>query len=185
MAGRSSLVERRGDLAGVVVTGVTISSLRVQPGDLYVAPAGARAHGARFAADAAAAGAVAVLTDPAGVAVLEEVGVDLPTLVVDRPRAVLGGLAARVYGNPAGRLRLVAVTGTQGKTTTTRLAEAALTTAGVGAAVVGTVGTRVGGQDLQDVADHPGGARPARAVRGDGRARRRSPARWRSPATRW
>ena len=50
-----SLVERRGDLADVVVTGVTISSLRVQPGDLYVAPAGARTHGARFAPDAAAA----------------------------------------------------------------------------------------------------------------------------------
>ena len=143
-----SLVERRGDLADVVVTGVTISSLRVQPGDLYVAPAGARTHGARFAPDAAAAGAVAVLTDPDGVAVLQEVGVDLPTLVVDRPRAVLGGLAARIYGNPAGRLRLVAVTGTQGKTTSTRLAEASLTAAGVGAAVVGTVGTRVGGQDL-------------------------------------
>jgi UDP-N-acetylmuramoyl-L-alanyl-D-glutamate--2,6-diaminopimelate ligase len=147
-----SLVEQRGEPAGVVVTGVTISSLRARPGDLYVAPAGARAHGARFAPDAVAAGAVAVLTDPEGARLLEEDGTldhDLPVLVVEQPRTVLGGLAARVYGNPAGQLRLVAVTGTQGKTTTTRLAEASLTTAGVTAAVVGTVGTRVGGQDLQ------------------------------------
>ena len=64
------------------------------------------------------------------------------------PRAVVGELAARLYGRPAERLRLVAVTGTQGKTTTTRLAEAALTEAGVRAAVVGTVGTRVNGTDV-------------------------------------
>jgi UDP-N-acetylmuramoyl-L-alanyl-D-glutamate--2,6-diaminopimelate ligase len=62
---------------------------------------------------------------------------------------VLGGLAARVYGEPARDLTLVAVTGTQGKTTTTRLAEAALTAVGVPAAVVGTVGTRVNGTDVQ------------------------------------
>ncbi len=131
-----------------VVTGVSISSLRVQPGDLYVAPAGARAHGASFAPQAVQAGAVAVLTDPAGADVLDELGVDVPTIVVERPRSVVGDLAARVYGNPAGRLRLVGVTGTQGKTTATRLAEASLTTAGVSAAVVGTVGTRVGGIDV-------------------------------------
>ena len=53
------------------------------------------------------------------------------------------------------------------------------------AAVIGTVGTRIAGARRQDRADHPGGARPARAVRGDARARRRRPARWRSPATRW
>ncbi len=134
----------------VVVTGVTISSLRVQPGDLYVAPAGARAHGAGFADRAVEHGAVAVLTDPAGLAVLDgSAPLGVPVLVVDRPRAVVGDLAARVYGNPADRMRLVGVTGTQGKTTTTRLAEAALATAGVGAAVIGTVGTRVAGTDLQ------------------------------------
>jgi UDP-N-acetylmuramoyl-L-alanyl-D-glutamate--2,6-diaminopimelate ligase len=57
-------------------------------------------------------------------------GLGVPVLVVERPRAVLGALAAQVYGDPAERLTLVAVTGTQGKTTTTRLAEGALTSAG-------------------------------------------------------
>jgi UDP-N-acetylmuramoyl-L-alanyl-D-glutamate--2,6-diaminopimelate ligase len=135
--------------AGTVLTGVTISSRRVRPGDLYVAPAGARAHGAAFAAEAVAAGAVAVLTDPAGAEVLAGTRLEVPVLVVDRPREVVGDLAALVYGRPATRMRLVAVTGTQGKTTTTRLAEASLTAAGIPAAVVGTVGTRVDGEDLR------------------------------------
>jgi UDP-N-acetylmuramoyl-L-alanyl-D-glutamate--2,6-diaminopimelate ligase len=131
----------------VVLTGVTISTLRVQPGDLYVAPAGARAHGATFAAKAVADGAVAVLTDVEGAELCPDL--DVPVLVVERPRAVVGDLAARVYGEPAQRIRLVAVTGTQGKTTTTRLAEASLTAAGVPAAVVGTVGTRINGVDVK------------------------------------
>ena len=54
------------DVDAVDVTGLTLASQRVRPGDLYAAPAGARAHGASFAADAVDAGAVAVLTDPAG-----------------------------------------------------------------------------------------------------------------------
>jgi UDP-N-acetylmuramoyl-L-alanyl-D-glutamate--2,6-diaminopimelate ligase len=142
------------DLEGVVVTGVTMSSLRVRPGDLYVAPAGARAHGAGFAPQAVADGAVAVLTDPAGLDLLTGLDLqtglaDVPVLVVERPRAVVGALAARVYGDPARRMRLIGVTGTQGKTTTTRLAEASLTTAGVTAAVVGTVGTRLAGVEVK------------------------------------
>jgi UDP-N-acetylmuramoyl-L-alanyl-D-glutamate--2,6-diaminopimelate ligase len=129
-----------------VVTGVTLGSDRVRPGDLFVAPAGSRVHGATFAQQAVDAGAVAVLTDRAGADLCAQLRV--PVLVVEHPRAVLGELAAQVYGDPARRLRLVAVTGTQGKTTTTRLAEAALTAAGVPAAVVGTVGTRINGTDV-------------------------------------
>ena len=146
-----ALVGRRGPVDTTVVTGVTISSLRVSPGDLYVAPAGARRHGAAFVPQAVAAGAVAVLTDPAGLEVLDALAdpPETPVLVVERPRAVLGDLAARLYGNPAGHLRLMAVTGTQGKTTTTRLAEAALTASGVRSAVVGTIGTRVAGTAVQ------------------------------------
>ena len=140
------LLDTRGATTGVV-SGVTISSMRVQPGDLYVAPAGAAAHGASYAETAVAGGAVAVLTDRAGAQLCE--GLTVPVLVVERPRAVVGDLAARIYGHPAERMRLVAVTGTQGKTTTTRLAEAALSAAGVRAAVVGTVGTRVAGTELK------------------------------------
>ncbi len=131
----------------VTVTGLTLSSQRVRAGDLYVAAAGARAHGASYAPAAVEAGAVAVLTDAEGARLCA--GLDVPVVVVDRPRAVVGALAARVYGEPARDLTLVAVTGTQGKTTTTRLAEGALTAAGVPAAVIGTVGTRINGRDVK------------------------------------
>src|SRR4051812_8535374 len=142
-----------GDPTGIRITGLTLSSQRVRPGDLYAATPGSRAHGAAFAADAVAAGAVAVLTDAAGVEDARRAGV--PVLVVESPRALLGGLAARVYGSPAEALTLMAVTGTQGKTTTTRLLEAGLEGAGIRAAVVGTVGTRIGGQDVKTALTTP------------------------------
>lgn len=141
----------RGPLEGVEVTGVSLSSQRVVPGDLYAALPGSRAHGIEFAADAVAAGAVGILTDPAGAGA--EVAV--PLLVVDRPRAVLGRLAAHVYGEPAGAMRMIGVTGTQGKTTTTRLAESGLQWAGVPAAVIGTVGTRMLGVDVKTTLTTP------------------------------
>jgi UDP-N-acetylmuramoyl-L-alanyl-D-glutamate--2,6-diaminopimelate ligase len=131
----------------VEVTGLSLSSQRVHPGDLYAALPGARAHGATYAGQAIAAGAVAVLTDEEGARVLG--AAEVPLLVLDNPRAVLGSLAARLYGQPATAQTLMAVTGTQGKTTTTRLLEGALTTAGVSAAVIGTVGTRIAGQDVK------------------------------------
>jgi UDP-N-acetylmuramoyl-L-alanyl-D-glutamate--2,6-diaminopimelate ligase len=144
LAERDPSLRTSGDLS-VPVSGISLSSQRIQPGDLYAALPGARAHGADYLADARAAGAVAVLTDPAGA----ESVTDLPALVVDRPRDVLGVLAARLYGDPATSMRLIGVTGTQGKTTTTRMAEIGLSGAGIVSAVVGTVGTRVGGVDLK------------------------------------
>ena len=130
------------------ITGLTLSSQRVVPGDLYVALPGAKVHGARFAADAIASGAVAVLTDAEGAALLADT-VTVPVLVVPEPRRLLGRLAARVYDDPATRLTLLAVTGTQGKTTTTRLLESALAGAGVRSAAIGTVGTRIAGRDVR------------------------------------
>ncbi|MDQ1615393.1 MAG: UDP-N-acetylmuramoyl-L-alanyl-D-glutamate--2,6-diaminopimelate ligase, partial [Actinomycetota bacterium] len=88
-----------GDPADVSVTGVTLDSRAVRPGDLYAALAGATAHGADFTAAARRAGGVAALTDPAGRERVTSAG--LPALVVADPRAVLGGLAAWVYGQPA------------------------------------------------------------------------------------
>lgn len=130
-----------------VVTGVTLSSQRVLPGDVYAALPGARTHGAAFAEAAVGAGAVAVLTDRAGAERCSDLGV--PVLVVEAPRSLLGRVAAFVYGEPARDLSLVAVTGTQGKTTVTRLAESGLQASGTPAAVVGTVGTRIDGVDVR------------------------------------
>lgn len=144
---------RPGDQDPHAVSGVTLNSRDVRPGDLYVAPPGARTHGARFATDAVAAGAAAVLTDAEGATLCGDLSV--PVLVVASPRAVVGDLAARIYGEPASGLRLLAVTGTQGKTTTTRLAEGALQQMGTRAAVVGTNGTRVDGEDVASALTTP------------------------------
>lgn len=129
----------------LVVTGVTLRSQDVVAGELFAALPGSSAHGARYVADAVARGAVAVLTDPAGVETIP-VDIGVPVLVHPTPRAVLGELAAAVYGNPSERLRVIGVTGTSGKTTTTYLVEAGLRAAERGAGLIGTVGVRIDGR---------------------------------------
>lgn len=139
--------------AGAVeVTGVSLSTTRIESGDLYAALAGTRVHGARFASDAVAAGALAILTDAEGARLAAGIA---PILEVADPRAVLGEIAAEIYHRPSERLRMLGVTGTQGKTTTTRLLESALDAGGVRAAVIGTVGTRINGIDLNTALTTP------------------------------
>ncbi|MFN6552047.1 UDP-N-acetylmuramoyl-L-alanyl-D-glutamate--2,6-diaminopimelate ligase [Mycolicibacterium septicum] len=135
------------------VTGVTLRGQDAQPGDLFAALPGAAVHGARYAADAVAAGAVAVLTDAAGAAELG--GLDVPILIHPDPRSVLGEVAAEVYGRPSDRLTVIGVTGTSGKTTTTYLVEAGLRAAGRVAGLIGTVGVRIDGRDLPSALTTP------------------------------
>ena len=126
----------------MLVAGVTHDSRAVVPGDLYAALPGFRTHGAEFVAQAADLGAVAVLTDHGGLARARVAG--LPVLVADDPRAVLGAVASRVYGDPSRDLLVVGITGTNGKTTTSYLVDAGFRAAGHLTGVIGTVGTRVG-----------------------------------------
>jgi UDP-N-acetylmuramoyl-L-alanyl-D-glutamate--2,6-diaminopimelate ligase len=119
------------------VTGVEHDSRQVRPGDLFVALPGQRFDGRAFAAAAVAAGAVAVLGPDPG-----DVTVDVPWLTVDDPRALLGPLAARVYGHPDRELILAGVTGTNGKSTVATLIAAILDAAGKPAGFVGTLGYR-------------------------------------------
>jgi UDP-N-acetylmuramoyl-L-alanyl-D-glutamate--2,6-diaminopimelate ligase len=124
------------------ICGVTLDSRAVQPGDLYVALPGARVHGAAFCADAVAAGAVAVLTDPDGRA--RAIASGVPVFVLADPRARLGQVSCWVYGDPSRRLRLIGVTGTSGKTTSTYLMEAGLSAGGHLTGLIGGVQTRIG-----------------------------------------
>lgn len=136
----------RGGSGAERVTGVTLRSQDVQPGDLFAALPGAKAHGATFAAEAVRQGAVAVLTDEAGAEVVAG-STAVPLLVHSAPRSVLGDLAAAVYGRPSEHMRVIGVTGTSGKTTTTYLVEAGLRAAGRVAGLVGSVGIRIDGRD--------------------------------------
>ena len=151
LAAADPTARAHGDLSGVA-TGISLASQRVLPGDVYAALAGSRSHGVDYVAAAVEAGAVAVLTDSAG-ATRSPSG--LPVLEVAAPRSLLGRFAAHVYGDPARSLRMLGVTGTQGKTTTTRLAESALQSAGVRAGVIGTVGTRVDAQEIKTALTTP------------------------------
>ncbi|WP_433343549.1 UDP-N-acetylmuramoyl-L-alanyl-D-glutamate--2,6-diaminopimelate ligase [Micromonospora sp. CA-111912] len=139
--------------ADVAVTGVTHASQEVRPGDLYAALPGARRHGAEFAAGAAAAGAVAALTDPAGAPAVAAAG--LPALIVPDPRAVLGALASAVYGDPTTGLTVIGITGTAGKTSTAYLVESGLRAAGHVTGLIGTVETRLGDLVVDSVRTTP------------------------------
>ncbi|RZU77211.1 UDP-N-acetylmuramoylalanyl-D-glutamate--2,6-diaminopimelate ligase [Micromonospora kangleipakensis] len=152
LAARLAVVPPEGAVE-VAVTGVTHASQEVRLGDLYAALPGARRHGAEFAAGAAEAGAVALLTDPAGAELAAAAG--LPTLVVDDPRAILGDVAAAVYGDPTAGLTVIGVTGTAGKTSTSYLIESGLRAAGHTTGLIGTVETRLGDLVIDSVRTTP------------------------------
>lgn len=130
-----------------LVSGVTLASSTVCPGDLFAAAPGARQHGIDFAAAALAGGATAVLTDADGLDRLDadddahRAGAGTAVLVVADPRRAAAQAAATVYGNPSRVLDVVGITGTSGKTTTSFLVHAALTAGGREGGLIGTVGT--------------------------------------------
>ncbi|WP_432829387.1 UDP-N-acetylmuramoyl-L-alanyl-D-glutamate--2,6-diaminopimelate ligase [Dactylosporangium sp. CA-092794] len=148
---RPVLIGELGGEGDVAVTGVTHSSSAVRPGDLYAALPGARVHGAQFIPEALRRGAVAVLTDPAGVR--QDAGV--PFIVAERPRDVLGDIASKVYGEPTRRLTTIGITGTAGKTSTTYLIEAGLRAAGQVTGLIGTVETRLGDLTVPSIRTTP------------------------------
>ena len=148
LADRVGAVAEGGVIPEVRISGVTLRAQDAASGDLFAALPGASVHGAEFTGSALAAGAVAVLTDPAGAAVIHRLFGDpapAPVLVHPDPRAVLGGLASEVYGHPSDRVVVLGVTGTSGKTTVTHLIEAGLRAAGRTAGMIGTVGVRIAG----------------------------------------
>ena len=150
---RFSLVPASADDAAALedlsVLGVSVDSGDTAPGELFAGLPGFTVHGARFAAEAVACGAVVVLTDAEGSRIVHETAPGTPVLICDDPRAVVGPLSAEVYHHPARGLITTAVTGTNGKTTTSYFLDAILS-AHVGACMVaGTVELRVGERSVE------------------------------------
>lgn len=135
-------LEHRGDVDDVEVTGVTVRTTEVQPGDLFAALPGKNAHGASFAADAARAGAVAVVTDRAGAGLAESSG--LPIVIVDDARLALGDISAWVYRTTENPPLLFGTTGTNGKTSTSYLLEAILRQLGLVTGLSSTAERHIG-----------------------------------------
>jgi UDP-N-acetylmuramoyl-L-alanyl-D-glutamate--2,6-diaminopimelate ligase len=121
------------------VTEVTYDSRRIGPGGLFVAIRGAVTDGNRFIDAARKKGAVAVVSEQA------PDGAGAWVQVPDA-REALALLSAAALGDPSQSLRLVGVTGTNGKTTTTYLIDAALRAAGHAVGLLGTVHYRIGGR---------------------------------------
>ncbi|QYF74716.1 Mur ligase family protein [Cryobacterium sp. PAMC25264] len=135
-------LDLRGDAGTRELTGVSLSSRTVQPGDLYVGMPGRLIHGASFAASAREAGAVAVLTDEAGALLAAECG--LPVLVTADVRLALGAVSAWIHRTADNPATLFAVTGTNGKTSVVYLLFAILSQLGVVAGLTSTAERRIG-----------------------------------------
>ncbi len=139
--------------AAVRVTSGAIGSQDVQPGGLFFGVPGLRVHGAKYAPSSQAA---AVLTDVSGGELLSIEAPDMPVVVVNNMRAVMGKVAAALYGHPSRDMTVVGITGTSGKTTTSYLVERALMMAGLDGSengpahvgIIGTTGTRINGRAI-------------------------------------
>lgn len=136
----------RGVVDGVVLSGITLATADLRPGEAFVAIQGVNRHGADFSAAAAEKGAVAVITDEPGAAIAEPTG--LPIIVVDDPRAVLGELSAWVYGTGADDPLplLFATTGTNGKTSVSHLLQGILDQMGVVTGLSSTAERHIAGE---------------------------------------
>lgn len=131
----------------IAAIGLDSSSLPTSDA-IFAAVPGTRTHGAQFAGTDNAAKAVAILTDAAGLEVLNEAGETRPVIVVDDVRAVLGAASSSIYGDPSKDFTLIGVTGTSGKTTTSYLLEKGLMEAGHKVGLIGTTGTRIDGEEV-------------------------------------
>ncbi len=132
----------RGGIDDLDVTGVAIASGAVHGGDLYVGVPGRHAHGADYAVQAAANGAVALLTDAAGADRAADAGI--PVLVTPDARAALGEVAAWIHRTAENPATLFGVTGTNGKTSVVYLLYAVLRQLGVTAGLTSTAERRIG-----------------------------------------
>jgi UDP-N-acetylmuramoyl-L-alanyl-D-glutamate--2,6-diaminopimelate ligase len=133
----------RGQCDGLEVTGVSLNSASVQPGDLYVGVPGRNVHGATFAEVAAGSGAVAILTDEDGSRLAADSG--LPRIVTADARAALGEIASWVHRTGENPATLLAVTGTNGKTSVVYIVDAILRQLGVVTGLSSTAERRIGG----------------------------------------
>ncbi|MGN2249034.1 UDP-N-acetylmuramoyl-L-alanyl-D-glutamate--2,6-diaminopimelate ligase [Frateuria sp. GZRe14] len=126
-----------GALGDLRICGLSLDSRQVRPGEAFIALSGTRAHGIAFAAEAVARGAALVLAEAPAVPGFTP---GVPVLWIDDLHARLGEIAARFYDHPSRALRIVGVTGTNGKTSTVQLITQALSRLGCTAASIGTLG---------------------------------------------
>jgi UDP-N-acetylmuramoyl-L-alanyl-D-glutamate--2,6-diaminopimelate ligase len=132
----------RAEAAVGVVTGIAYDSRAVAPGQVFVALKGQHTDGTSFARQAIERGAAAIVSEQAAPA-----DVHLPWAIVEDARLALAVLAAAFYREPSREMRVIGITGTNGKTTTAYLMASLFEAAGIQCGLLGTVGYRVGPGD--------------------------------------
>jgi UDP-N-acetylmuramoyl-L-alanyl-D-glutamate--2,6-diaminopimelate ligase len=132
----------------VDVSALAYSSRSVRPGTLFFCVPGFKVDGHDYAPDAVERGAVALVVE-------RPLGLGVPEVQVPDARAAMAEVAARFYGDPTAELKVVGVTGTNGKTTTTFLIRSILEAAGMGTGLLGTVTSIVGGRREEVVRTTP------------------------------
>ncbi|HKT30295.1 UDP-N-acetylmuramoyl-L-alanyl-D-glutamate--2,6-diaminopimelate ligase [Dyella sp.] len=128
----------------IVISGLALDSRKVQGGNAFFALRGTRGHGIDFAHGAVQRGASVVLAEAPAPVELEDPGV--PVLWIDGLHAFVGEIASRFFGRPSQTMRVIGVTGTNGKTSTVQLLAQALQHLGHRAATIGTLGAGLHGQ---------------------------------------
>jgi len=124
----------------VNVSGLALDSRRVQPGDLFFARDGVSHRGADFIAEALNRGAIAVMVQQGALSAGERAAVSVPLIEVDDLDRRVGEVASRFYGNPSRALKVIGITGTNGKTSCSHYLAQALTALGHSCALIGTLG---------------------------------------------
>ncbi len=127
----------------VSCTGVTHDSRLAKPGSVFVALPGQKADGAAFAPQAIASGAVAIVAERSASG-----SVGVPWIVVTDARLALALLAAEFFGHPSRQMKVVGITGTNGKTTTSYVMHSIFEAAGIRCGLMGTVTYRIGDRQL-------------------------------------
>jgi UDP-N-acetylmuramoyl-L-alanyl-D-glutamate--2,6-diaminopimelate ligase len=122
------------------ITGLAYDSRAVHGGELFFCVSGFQSDGHDYAPQALANGAAALVVE-------RPLGLGVPEVLVDSARAAMASLAARFYGDPTAALRVVGITGTNGKTTTAYLLQALLEATGEQCGLLGTVKSLVGGKE--------------------------------------
>ncbi len=158
--------ELAGEAAGVEITGLAYDSRDVAPGHAVLLRAAA------FAATATSSRPRRCAAGAAALVVERPLGLGVPEVVVESARAAMAPAAARFYGEPARELRVVGITGTNGKTTTAYLVRALLEAAGEQCGLLGTVKSVIGGEERAVARTTAGGDRPAGGPARDARRRR-------------
>ncbi|MDX6625018.1 MAG: UDP-N-acetylmuramoyl-L-alanyl-D-glutamate--2,6-diaminopimelate ligase [Solirubrobacterales bacterium] len=132
----------------VEISALAYDSRKVGPGTLFFCVPGEKVDGHDFAAQVVEEGAAALVVE-------RELPLDVPQVVVADARAAMAPLAARFWGDPTAELRVVGVTGTNGKTTTAFLLREILEAAGIQSGLMGTVKQVVGGAEEEVVRTTP------------------------------